>query len=68
MIKQYGARLHAMTRPAYIESEAIQRAIKWSEATGGPLYIVHMSTGEGAAMVKQAQRRGVPVFAETCPQ
>ncbi len=67
LIKQHGARLHPMTRPAYIESEAIQRAIKWSEVTGGALYIVHMSTGEGADVVKQAQQRGTPVLSETCP-
>ncbi len=68
LLAEYGARLHAMTRPAYIESEAIQRAIKWSEVTGGPLYIVHMSSGEGADLVADAQQRGVPVLAETCPQ
>ena len=68
LMKRYGAQLHTMTRPVFIESEAIQRAIKWSEVTGGPLYIVHMSTGEGAAMVKKAQQRGVPVLSETCPQ
>lgn len=68
MMKKYGARLHTMTRPGFIESEAIQRAIKWCEVTGGSLYIVHMSTGEGASMVRRAQQRGIPVLAETCPQ
>ncbi|MBU1702152.1 MAG: dihydropyrimidinase [Candidatus Eisenbacteria bacterium] len=68
MMKKYGARLHAMTRPPFIEAEAIQRAIKWCEVTGGPLYIVHMSTGDGADLVKEAQLYGVPVLAETCPQ
>src|SRR5215213_1860041 len=68
LMKQYGARLHRMTRPNFIESEAIQRVITWSEATGGQLYIVHMSTAQGTDIVKQAQRRGVPVLAETCAQ
>ena len=68
LMKRYGARLHPMTRPNYIESEAIQRAVTWSEATGGQLYIVHMSTAEGADIVKAAQQRGVPVVAETCAQ
>jgi dihydropyrimidinase len=67
-IKRYGARLHRMTRPNYIEAEAIQRAITWSEVTGGQLYIVHMSTAEGSDLVKAAQSRGVPVLAETCAQ
>ena len=47
LMKQYGARLHPMTRPNFVEAEAIQRAVQWCEATGGQLYIVHMSTGRG---------------------
>jgi dihydropyrimidinase len=65
---QYGARLHATTRPNFIEAEAIQRAIAWAEATGGRLYIVHMSTRQGADLVKAARARGVDVYAETCAQ
>src|SRR5688572_4105131 len=68
LMERYGARLHAMTRPNFIEAEAIQRAIMWSEVTGGQLYIVHMSTREGADIVRAAQQRGVPVLAETCVQ
>src|SRR5262249_11383766 len=65
-MKKYGARLHAMTRPNYIEAEAVERAIRWAEVTGGRLYIVHMSTAEGAELVAEAQKRGVDVYAETC--
>jgi dihydropyrimidinase len=68
LMKQYGARLHPMTRPNFVEAEAIQRVVQWSEATGGQLYIVHMSTGEGADIIRAAQTRGVPVIAETCVQ
>ena len=68
LMQQYGARLHAMTRPNFIEAEAIQRAVMWSEVTGGQLYIVHMSTAEGTEIVRQAKARGVPVLAETCAQ
>jgi dihydropyrimidinase len=60
--------LHAITRPNFIEAEAIQRVVRWSEATGGQLYIVHMSTAEGADIIRAAQGRGVPVVAETCVQ
>src|SRR5215217_2860493 len=66
--KEYGARLHRMTRPNFIEAEAIQRVVTWSEATGGQLYIVHMSTAQGTDIIKAAQARGVPVIAETCAQ
>ncbi len=67
-MEKYGAWLHVVTRPNIIEAEAIQRAITWAEYTGGHLYIVHMSTGEGADLVKAARARGVNVIAETCPQ
>jgi dihydropyrimidinase len=68
LMAKYGARLHAMTRPNFIEAEAIQRAVMWSEVTGGQLYIVHMSTAEGTEIVEAAKARGVPVLAETCAQ
>ena len=68
LMKQHGAVLHAMTRPNFVEAEAIQRVVQWSEATGGQLYIVHMSTAEGTDIIRAAQARGVPVIAETCVQ
>jgi dihydropyrimidinase len=68
LMKQHGARLHALSRPNFIEAEAIQRAITWAEVTGGRLYIVHMSTAQGTDLVKAAQARGVDVYAETCAQ
>ena len=67
LMKEYGAYLHAMTRPNYIEAEAISRAVYWTEATKGNLYMVHMSGGPSADIVKAAKERGVHVFAETCP-
>lgn len=67
-MKKLGAQLHGITRPNYIESEAIQRAVTWCEITGGQLYIVHMSTAEGTDIIRAAQARGVPVIAETCAQ
>jgi dihydropyrimidinase len=68
-MKRHGAYLHAITRPNFIEAEAIQRAVKWAEVTGGKLYVVHMSSGDGADLIEQARRGGLDnVFAETCPQ
>jgi dihydropyrimidinase len=67
-MQKLGARLHAMTRPNFIEAEAIQRAVMWAEVTGGQLYIVHMSTGEGTDIIRAARKRGVNVYAETCVQ
>ena len=66
-IKKYGAYLHTVTRPNFIEAEAIERAIQWTKVSGGRLYIVHMSTGEGADMVKRAQEEGVRVLPKLVP-
>jgi len=68
-MERHGARLHAITRPNFIEAEAIQRAVKWAEVTGGRLYIVHMSTADGTDIIRDAHKRGLKnVFAETCAQ
>lgn len=67
-MEQQGAYLHTLTRPNATEYEAIQRAITWAEYTGGSLYIVHMSTKEGADMVREARKKGIKVVGETCPQ
>lgn len=63
-----GAYGHVLSRPNFIEEEAIQRAIKWAEASGAHLYVVHLSTGGGAQIFKEAQARGINVHVETCPQ
>jgi len=68
LMKIYGAVLHTMTRPDYVEAEAIERAIHWCKVTNGPLYIVHMSTGKGADLVANAHAHDIPVLAETCVQ
>lgn len=59
---------HALSRPDYVEAEAVSRAITWAEAAGAELFIVHLSSAAGLALVKAAQARGVRVLAETCPQ
>lgn len=59
---------HGLTRPALTESEATHRAIVLSELAGAHLYIVHLSAKEALAHVATARDRGLPVFAETCPQ
>ena len=62
-----GCYAHTLTRPAVTEYEAIARAINLAEATGGRLYIFHMSTGRGTEAVWEGQNRGVDVHAETGP-
>lgn len=59
---------HALTRPARAEAEATHRAIALAEMAGVPIYIVHLSAGEALEMVTAARDRGLPAYAETCPQ
>jgi dihydropyrimidinase len=66
-MRRYGAYCHVLSRPNFIEAEAIQRAVTWAEVTGGKLYIVHLSTAEGVEIIRKAKLRGVKVYAETCP-
>jgi dihydropyrimidinase len=59
---------HALTRPPRAEGEAVDRAIAIAEMAGAPVYIVHVSSEDALNQVREARDRGVPVFAETCPQ
>jgi dihydropyrimidinase len=59
---------HALTRPTTAEAEATSRAIALAEMAGSPVYIVHLSCNDALEKVREARDRGVPVYAETCPQ
>ena len=59
---------HALTRPTTAEAEATSRAIALAEMAGAPVYIVHMSCNDALEKVREARDRGLPVYAETCPQ
>ncbi len=59
---------HALTRPARAEGEATHRAIALAEMADVPIYIVHLSAAEALEMVTEARDRGLPAYAETCPQ
>jgi len=59
---------HALTRPARAEAEATHRAIALAEIADVPIYIVHLSATEALEMVTEARDRGLPAYAETCPQ
>jgi dihydropyrimidinase len=59
---------HALTRPTRAEAEAVHRSIALAEMAGAPVYIVHLSSEDALNQVREARDRGVPAFAETCPQ
>ncbi|MDQ2746291.1 MAG: dihydropyrimidinase, partial [Acidobacteriota bacterium] len=59
---------HALTRPTIAEAEGVHRAIALAEMAETPVYIVHLSCTDALNQVRQARDRGIPAFAETCPQ
>src|SRR5215204_3027942 len=59
---------HALTRPTIAEAEGVHRAIAIAEMAESPVYIVHLSCTDALNQVRAARDRGIPAFAETCPQ
>jgi allantoinase len=55
------------SRPVQAELNAIRRAIDLAGETGCALHIVHVSSGEGVALVAAAKKAGADVTCETCP-
>lgn len=58
----------AEARPGWTETLDVIRAISLAETTGCPLYLVHIHYADSLKVIRDAQLRGVKVFAETCPQ
>ena len=53
--------------PAAAEDVMIGRDIQLAEVTNGRLHVMHVSTAQGVALVRDAKARGVRVTAEACP-
>ena len=64
---QTSLRYYAESRPPISEIVATQRAVAIAEATGAPVYIVHLSCARALAVCTEAAARGVPVYVETRP-
>ncbi|KAL5450082.1 hypothetical protein PMIN06_006657 [Paraphaeosphaeria minitans] len=64
----FAPKFHGPSHPPMAEIEATQRAIRLSEFLDTPILIVHVSTPQATASIKAAQDRGLPIYAETCPQ
>jgi len=58
---------HAVSRPHFVEEEAVSRAIIFARKNKAALYVVHLSTGEGVNLVSKAREERYPIYAETCP-
>jgi dihydropyrimidinase len=59
---------HGVVRDPIFEGEATNRVLRLAEAAGVPIYIVHLSAREALNAVRESRDRGLPAFAETCPQ
>ena len=59
---------HGVVRDPIFEGEATNRVLRLAEAAGVPIYIVHLSAREALDAVRASRDRGLPAFAETCPQ
>lgn len=58
---------YAESRPVISELVATQRAAAFAEATGAPLYIVHLSSARALQVCVEALSRGLPIYVETRP-
>ncbi|MGF1474650.1 MAG: dihydropyrimidinase [Geminicoccaceae bacterium] len=61
-------RYHAVSHPRIGEIEAIGRAIAFSRLLDQPLMIFHVSTAEGADVIRRARADGAKIYGETCTQ
>ena len=59
---------HAISHPRGSEEEAINRLILAAELLDQPVMVFHVSTAEGAAVIRRARGRGLKAYGETCPQ
>ena len=59
---------HPLSRPDFVEAEAINRLAYISSLAEHPVNIVHLSSLAGLNEVRNARRRGQEMTVETCPQ
>lgn len=57
-------RYFAEARPVVTEEAATQRCVSFSEATGAPVYIVHISSERALRAAEAGRSRGLPIFTE----
>jgi len=58
---------HPMTRPPYLEAEAVSRLLRIAQAADAPVVIVHLTNHDALREVEAARKRGQTVYVETCP-
>ena len=55
------------SKPVASETSAIENLIRLARTTGVRLLIRHVSSADGAALIAEAQEKGLEVYGETCP-
>jgi dihydropyrimidinase len=63
-----GPENHPLSRPDWMEAEAIHRLLALARVTDTPPVLAHLSCGVGLEAVRAARARGQTVWVETCPQ
>ncbi len=58
---------HSHLRDIEVATRAVEKAINLSKKYGTRLYILHVSSKDEVALVKQAKANQLPVYAETTP-
>jgi dihydropyrimidinase len=62
-----GPEHYSASRPVFSEEVAVTRAVGFAEASGAPIYVVHLSSAAGLDACRRARARGVPIYVETRP-
>jgi dihydroorotase-like cyclic amidohydrolase len=55
-------------RPWFGEAEFMEKSLLFATATKCPIYIEHVTIGQGIEILIRAKHKGIDVKAETCPQ
>lgn len=55
------------TRPVFAEVVSTHRAVSFAEATGCPVYVVHLASARALLACQDGRNRGLPVYVETRP-
>ncbi|MET1027954.1 MAG: dihydropyrimidinase [Dongiaceae bacterium] len=61
-------RYHVKAHPEIGDREATFRAISFSELIETPILVSHVSAAGAVEEIRRAKARGLPIYAETCPQ
>ncbi len=61
-------KFHAIAHARVAEAEATNRAISLARLVDAPMLIVHVSEIEAIETIRQAQKKGLKIYGETCPQ